>query len=578
MFQLIKRNLKGLALVCAVCAPLLMFLEAFMDLQQPTLMSEIVDVGIRDRNLGYVWSEGLRMVFCALAGFVGGAGCCVLSTVASVWMGGNMRKELFHKIQTLPCADIDRFQTSSLITRLTNDVMQLQNMMGMLLRVVRSPLLCLGGIVMSFLLSPRLAVCFCVVLPVIITCIAAVITKSVPLYTQMQQWLDKVNTRMRENLLGVRVVKTFNLEDRQNADFGKVNASFTAQSIRAQNLTFTLMPIVTLVMNLSMVAILWFGGRMAVFGGFETGKIMAFINYLVQITNSLMMLVNLILNFSRARASSARIGEVLACQAGIGEPRKPLLPHNHGIEFRNVSFRYGESGDYVLRNLSFRIREGETVGIIGATGSGKSSLVSLIPRLYETTAGQVLIGGCDVRDIPLAALRGGIGFVPQESVLFEGTIGENMRFSRGESNDAEIEEALRAAQAWDFIGAPPDGIESRVEQRGRNFSSGQKQRLAIARALLRRPGILILDDATSAVDFATEARLQIAIAEKTAGSTVIIVAQRISGIMEADTILMLDHGRLAAQGTHRQLLESSGLYRSIAVSQLGEEALTHAAE
>lgn len=579
MFQLIKKNLKGKALLFAILAPILMMLEVYMDLQQPTIMSNIVDIGVRNRNLGYVWSMGLKMVLCALAGLIGGAGCCMLSSFASVMMGGSMRKKLFHKIQSLSYAEIDQFKTSSLITRSTNDVMQIQNMLSMLLRgMVRSPLLCIGGIFMSFLLNPRLAVVFCVILPIIITCVSFVMMKSVPLYTQMQLWLDKVNTIMRENLLGVRVIKAFNMEEIQNSRFGTVNSEFTEKSIRAQNLTFTLMPVVTLIMNLSVVAILWFGGNMVIAGKFETGKIMAFINYLVQITNSLMMLVNLIIDISRAQASAARISEVFECEASIKEKESPLLPENYDVEFRNVSFKYGKDGENVLKDLSFMLKEGQTIGIIGATGSGKSSLVSLIPRLYEATSGQVLIGGCDVKDISVQHLRSSIGIVLQENVLFQGTIKENMNFGNEEADEAEIDDALRVAQAKDFIKALPDNLQSNVEQRGKNFSGGQKQRLSIARTLLKKPKILILDDSTSAVDLSTEAHLQYEIAMKMKKSTVIIIAQRISGVMDADMILMLDHGRVIAQGTHRELLQSNEIYRNIAVSQLGEEVLVNAAE
>lgn len=579
MFQLIKKNLKGIALICSLLAPLLMLIEVFMDLQQPRLMSNIVDIGVQNRDLGYILSTGFEMVLCALTGLIGGAGCGVLASFASVMLSGSLREELFHKIQSLSYTEIDHFKTSSLITRLTNDVMQIQNMFLMLLRgMVRSPLLCIGGIFMSFLLSPRLAVVFCIILPILITCVVFVMMKSVPLYTQMQLWLDKVNTVMRENLLGVRVIKAFNLEDKQNALFGKVNTEFTEKSIRAQNLTFTLMPIATLVMNLSIVAILWFGGNMVVSGNIETGKVMAFVNYLVQITNSLIMLVNMIINVSRAQASSGRIKEVLDCETSIKECNSPILPENYDIEFKNVSFRYGESGEYVLKNLSFLFKEGQTIGIIGATGSGKSSVVSLIPRLYEVTCGQVLIGGCDVKDIPVQHLRSSIGIVLQENVLFQGTVKENMNFGNEEADEEEIWDSLQAAQAEDFIQALPDKLQSQVEQRGKNLSGGQKQRLSIARTLLKKPKILIFDDSTSAVDLSTEARLQFEIAKKMNENTIIVIAQRISGVMDADTILMLDHGSVIAKGTHKELLQSNEVYRNIAVSQLGKEVLLNVTE
>lgn len=577
MFQLIKKNLKGIALIYSLLAPLLMLIEVFMDLQQPRLMANIVDIGVQNRDLEYILSTGFKMVLCAFIGLIGGAGCGVVASLSSVMLAGSLREELFHKIQSLSYMEIDDFKTSSLITRLTNDVMQIQNMFLMLLRgMVRSPLLCIGGIFMSFLLSPRLAVIFCIILPILITCVVFVMMKSVPLYTQMQLWLDKVNTVMRENLLGVRVIKAFNLEDKQNARFSKVNTEFTEKSILAQNLTFTLMPIATLIMNLSVVAILWFGGNMVMSGELETGKIMAFVNYLVQITASLIMFVNMIINISRAQASAGRINEILECKTSIEECGSPVLPKNYDIEFKNVSFRYGESGEYVLKNLSFLFKEGQTVGIIGATGSGKSSVVSLIPRLYEATCGQVLIGGCDVKDIPIQHLRGSIGIVLQENVLFQGTVKENMNFGDEEADEGEIWDSLHAAQAEDFIQAFPDKLQSQVEQRGKNLSGGQKQRLSIARTLLKKPKILIFDDSTSAVDLSTEARLQFEIAKKMKGNTVIVIAQRISGVMDADVILMLEHGSVIAKGTHKELLQSNEVYRNIAVSQLGKEVLLNA--
>lgn len=579
MFQLIKKNLKGIALIYSILAPLLMLIEVFMDLQQPRLMSNIVDIGVQNRDLGYILSTGFEMVLCAFTGLIGGAGCGVIASFASVMLAGSLREELFHKIQSLSYTEIDHFKTSSLITRLTNDVTQIQNMFLMLLRgMVRSPLLCIGGIFMSFLLSPSLSIVFCIILPILITCVAFVMMRSVPLYTQMQLWLDKVNTVMRENLLGVRVIKAFNLEDKQNALFSKVNTEFTEKSIQAQNLTFTLMPIATLVMNLSVVAILWFGGNMVVSGNIETGKIMAFVNYLVQITNSLIMLVNMIINISRAQASAGRIKEVLDCEASIKECNSPVLPENYDIEFKNVSFRYGESGEYVLKNLSFLLKEGQTIGIIGATGSGKSSVVSLIPRLYEATCGQVLLGGCDVKDIPVQYLRSNVGIVLQENVLFQGTVKENMNFGNEEADEEEIWDSLQAAQAEDFIQALPYKLQSQVEQRGKNFSGGQKQRLSIARTLLKKPKILIFDDSASAVDLSTEARLQFEIAKKMKENTIIVIAQRISGVMDADTILMLDHGSVIAKGTHKELLQSNEVYRNIAVSQLGKEVLLNATE
>lgn len=578
MIRLIRRNLKGYALVCAVIAPLMMLVEVLMDLQQPTLMSDIVDIGVARRDLGYVTATGLQMFAFALVGFVGGSSNSFFASIASANMSARLREMLFGKVQSLSFAEIDRFKTSSLVTRLTNDVVQMQSMLTMLLRVmVRSPIICLGGIVMAVLLIPELSPIFIIVLPLIIAGIVLVLYRAVPLFMRVQSRLDRVNTVMRENLLGVRVVKTFGLERRQLESFGEANGGLTEDSVRAQGRTIVLMPVVTLVMNFSVVAVLWFGGNLVISGGLPVGKIMAFVNYLVQITNSLMMAVNLVINLSRAQASASRINEVLAAQPSVAEPARPSVPAGTSVEFEHVSFRYRDSGDGVLRDISFRIGDGQTLGIIGATGSGKSTLVGLIPRLYDPEEGCVRVGGVDVRTVPLAVLRREIGLVMQESTLFSGTVRDNLLFGREEASEEEIAQAVRDAQAFEFIDALPEGLMSPVEQRGKNFSGGQKQRLSIARTLLANPGVLILDDSTSAVDLATESRLHGAIGERMAGSTVIVIAQRISAVMHADRILVLDNGRVSALGTHEELLRSSEVYRSIVVSQLGEEALAHAA-
>jgi len=573
MFKLVSRYLRGGALACTILAPLLMLIEVTMDLQQPTLMSDILDNGVANGDLHYVLVTGIRMIIYALIGLVGGGGCCILSAYAAVRVGGDVRAKMFAKIQSLSFAEIDNLKTSSLITRMTNDVMQVQNMIMMVLRgMVRSPLLCVGGVVMALLLSPRLALVLCAALPLLVVFTVTVITRTIPMFTKMQGQIDRVNTVMRENLLGVRVVKAFTMEQPQFERFGGVNNGLVDVSIRAQSATFLLMPIVTLIMNLSVAAILWFGGNMEISGILEAGKIMAFVNYMIQITNSLVMMVNMIVNISRAQASTQRIEEVFNTKPSIAEPAAPKAPQGYDVEFSHVSFRYG-TGEYVLRDLSFTLAQGRRAGIIGATGCGKSTLVSLIPRLYDVTDGRITIGGADVRDIPVALLRREVGVVLQDSLLFSGDIAENLRYGDSEASEDALRRAAAAAEAEEFIEKLPDGLGSRVEQRGKNFSGGQKQRLSIARTLLQNPRILILDDATSAVDLATEARMQSSIRADMAGSTVITIAQRISTVMDCDVILVLDQqGRLTASGSHRELMRTCELYRSIVVSQLGEAA------
>ncbi|HNX32463.1 MAG TPA: ABC transporter ATP-binding protein [Holophaga sp.] len=577
MIRLAWKHLKGRALACAVIAPLMMLVEVLMDLQQPALMARIIDVGVSGRDLTYVLATGFRMVVMAAIGFVGGAACSLLAARAAVDMSGRMRQGLFEKVQRLSFAEIDRLKTSSLVTRLTNDVMQMQTMVLMMLRImVRSPLTLLGSILMSFLLSPRLSLLFCVLLPVVIVSIVLALRRSIVVFSQVQAWLDRMNTLMRESLLGVRVVRSFTIEAQQADRFAAANDGFTDRSIRAQELTFLLLPVVTLVMNLGVVAVLWFGGRMVFSGGLEIGKVMALVNYLTQITHSLMVTVNLVVNVSRAQASTARIKEVLDAEPAVAEPAEPCVPRNDDIEFEQVSLRYGQGETPVLRDLSFVIRQGETVGVIGATGSGKSSLISLIPRLYDASSGRVLIGGVDVRRMGIRELRRRVGLVMQEAFLFSGSVADNLRFGNERASGEAMESAARDAQAAGFIRDLPDGYGGAVEQRGRNFSGGQKQRLSIARTLLQEPRILILDDSTSAVDLITEAGLRRDLARRMKGRTLIVVAQRITAVMDADRILVLDAGRLAASGTHAGLLRDCEIYRSIAVSQLGEGVLAHA--
>lgn len=576
MLKLIKDNLKGSALAWAAIAPLMMFLEVAMDLQQPALMARIIDVGVANGNLPFVLRTGALMIAMAIAGFAGGALCSIFSARAAVTMSGEMRLSLFRKIQSLSFAEIDALKTSSLVTRVTNDVMQMQHMLLMMLRImVRSPLIFIGCVAMSFMLSPSLAVVFAVIIPLVVASVAIVFNKATPLFSAAQTSLDRMNTIMRENLLGARVVKAFTMESREEARFAGSNEELTERSIRAQRLVFVLLPIVTLIMNLGVVFVLWTGGREVMGGGIEIGKIMAFINYLVQISGSLMMAIMLVVNISRAQASAARINEVLAATPSITEPQATRHMTDFSVEFRHVAFAYPGSGANALTDVSFSVRQGQTVGIIGATGSGKTTLAALIPRLYDATEGQILVGGADVRSLSLAELRDRIGMVMQEASLFAGTVESNLRFGSPNASIRDLDGACADAQAIDFLKGPDADYGLPVEQRGRNFSGGQKQRFSIARTLLHDPGILILDDSTSAVDLKTESLLRAAIAGRMRGKTVFVIAQRVSAVMNADLIIVLDSGRVTALGPHRELIGTSDIYRSIVASQLGEEALRH---
>ena len=546
-------------------------------MNQPKLMSDIIDIGVANGDITYVLNVGFKMIVVAFIGILGGMLCGVFSTLASMNMGKNMRQGLFNKIQSLSFSEIDQFKTSSLITRLTNDVTQVQNMVMMALRgMVRSPLICLGGIIMSLSISVKLSMIFLVVIPLIILSVTVITAKSTPFFTAMQKKIDNVNLVMRENLLGVRVVKAFAIEDKVKERFSYANDDLMSTSIKAQSVTILLWPLVTLIMNLSVVAILWFGGNYVNKGSLEIGKIMAFINYLVQIMSSLNMLVMIIINFSRAKVSASRINEVLDVESSITDKEDAKKINKFNIEFKDVYFKYNKDGDYVLKGISFKAEEGEKIGIIGATGSGKSTLISLIPRLYDTSSGTVMIGNEDVKNLKINELRSLIGVVLQDTTLFSGSIEDNLKFGKEDATEEMMISSVKDAQAFEFINANNEGFNREVGQRGKNLSGGQKQRISIARTLIKNPKILILDDSSSALDMATEAKLQKSIKNRMKNSTVFLIAQRISAVKDSDKIIVLDNGEIVAIGNHEELIKECDIYRSIAISQLGEEVVSNA--
>ena len=574
MISLLKKYLKGSAIACAIIAPLCMMVEVYMDLLQPTFLSQIIDVGVANGDLHYVLTIGFKMIIVAIVGAIGGMLCSTFAAVAAMSLGESLRQGLFNKIQELSFLEIDKLKTSSLITHLTNDITQIQQMFLMSLKIaVRAPLLAIGGIFMAVRLSTKLSTVFLISIPLIVVGIVIILKKSLPLFTTVQGKIDNVNTVMRENILGIRVIKSFTLEGNENKRFNEVNDDLKESSIKSQNMNMILWPFASLIMNLSVVAILWFGGNLVNTGGLEIGKIMAFINYLTQIMFSTIMVINIMMNISRAKASADRVNKVFNTESSIVEADNAKDINEFDIEFKNVSFRYNKNSENVLENISFKAKEGETIGIIGSTGCGKSSLVSLIPRLYDVTEGEILIGGVNIKDIKLNTLRDKIGVVLQESILFSGTIEDNLKFGNKNATTEMMEESAINAQAFEFISTKEDGYQSKVEQRGKNLSGGQKQRLSIARTLIKNPKILIMDDSSSALDMATEAKLQNAIKTNMTDSTVFIIAQRISGVMDADKIIVMDEGQIVDIGTHEELLQSSEIYRSIAVSQLGEEVL-----
>lgn len=573
MTKLLK-YIKGSAIIYVILAPLMMFIEVIMDLNQPKLMSDIIDIGVANGDISYVLNVGFKMIVVAMLGILGGMLCGLFSTLASMKMGKNMRQGLFDKIQSLSFSEIDNFKTSSLITRLTNDVTQVQNMVMMALRgMVRSPLICLGGIIMSLTISIKLSIIFLVVIPLIVVSVILITSKSIPFFIEMQKKIDNVNLVMRENLLGVRVIKAFVIEDKMRGRFSSANDELMDISIKAQSVTILLWPLVTLIMNLSVVAILWFGGNYVNNGSLEIGKVMAFINYLVQIMSSLNMLIMSIINFSRAKVSADRINEVLGVESSIKDREDADKISKFDVEFKDVYFKYNKDSEYVLKGISFKASEGEKIGIIGPTGSGKSSLISLIPRLYDATSGSVMIGNKDVRNLKINDLRKIIGVVLQDTTLFSGSIADNLRFGMEDANEEMMDSATKDAQAFEFITSSNEGYNREVGQRGKNLSGGQKQRVSIARTLIKNPKILILDDSSSALDMATEAKLQNSIKNRVKDATVFLIAQRISAVMDSDKIIVLDNGEIVAIGTHKELIKNCEIYRSIAISQLGEEVV-----
>ncbi len=564
----------------ALLAPILMLIEVICDLSQPTLLASIVDNGVAKSNLPYILNTGVLMLGIALIGMAGGMGCSVASSIASQNFGASLRSAVFKKIQLLSPLNIDRFKTSSLVTRLTNDITQLQTVVLMSLRImVRAPLLFIGGIIMAVSLNARLALILTVSIPLLAAVIYYRMKKSTPLFSYMQEKLDRVNAVIRENLSGIRLIKAFVRADHEKKRFATANDELMYATLRAFNLVITMMPIVMLIMNFSIVAVLWFGGWDIDRGNMEVGEIIAFVNYITQILFSLMMIGNILLFVSRASASAERVNEVLDTDIDIKNADNPdFTPLSSGeVAFENVSFGYsGDKNQLVLKEISFHAPSGKTIAILGSTGSGKSTLVNLIPRFYDVTSGQVTVDKRDVRSMDLATLRSGMGIVPQDTILFSGTIKDNIRWGKEDATDEEIIEAARVAQAHEFIMSFPEGYDTQLGQRGVNLSGGQKQRIVIARAIIKKPPILILDDSTSAVDVVTEQRIQKALKEFIRGSTIFIIAQRISSVMDADKILVLNEGRIEAEGTHEELLKSSPLYQDIYNSQLGEGVMIDA--
>jgi len=558
-----------------IIAPVFMLVEVAMDLMQPMLMSRIIDVGVKNSDKAYIIWMSILMCVCAVVGIIGGVGNMYFSTKAGYGFAKDLRSAVYKKIQAFSFANVDNFKTGSLITRTTNDVTQIQNAFTSCIRMlVRSPFLCIGGIVSVLMISPKLSLVVLAAVPFLVILIVFLLKKGRVLFSTMQEKLDRVNTVMQESLSGIRVIKAFARSDHENKKFKKANGDLTDSSMKAMRMMSYAFPLVGLIMNVTMILMYLFGGKMVFSGSLTPGEIMAFSNYITQILMSLTMSSFTLMFLSRAGVSFRRVNEVLETKSDIADGENKSLTITRGeVEFRNVSFSYpGQAGEPVLRDISLTVKPGETVAILGATGSGKSTLINLIPRLYDATSGSVLIDGTDVREYTLDNLRGGIGYALQENVLFTGTIEENLRWGDENASKEKISKIADNAQAAPFVEKLDKQYDTALGQRGVNLSGGQKQRLCIARALMKNPKILILDDSTSAVDLATEAKIQSALRSVFSDMTVFIVAQRISSVMDADKILVMENGRIIDMGTHAELTKRSSVYKEIVSSQLGEEA------
>jgi ATP-binding cassette subfamily B protein len=563
----------------AALAPLLMLVEVSGDLAQPAIMAKIVDQGVAQGNLTLVLKYGLLMVGIASIGLIGGWGCTIASSIASMNFGADLRTETFKKIQEFSFANLDQFKTESLITRLTNDVLQIQHMVLMSLRMmVRAPFLCIGSLIMVFAINIKMALILAVAMPLLFTVVFLIIRKGFPLFNLVQEKLDKVNGVMRENLSGARVIKAFVRADFEKKRFAQANNEQIAINMKASRLMILMQPLMMTIMNLSIVAVLWFGGRQVAQGSLMVGEIIALLNYFSRILFSLMMITFMLMGASRAKVSADRINEVLETKVEITDPPDAsTAPINEGkVVFEDVTFQYqGAGGQPVLKKICLTASPGQVVAILGATGSGKSTLVNLIPRLYEPTAGRILIDGRDLKTIQLRTLRTAVRIALQESILFSGSIKDNIRWGKADASDAEVVAAAQAAHAHDFIMSLPDGYETQLGRRGVNLSGGQKQRLAIARAIIKKPSILILDDSTSAVDLKTEYLIQQSLKKLMKETTCFIIAQRISAVLEADQIILLEEGKIVGSGDHEELLRVNSIYQDIYRSQLEKEGVAN---
>ncbi len=559
-----------------IIGPLLMIVEVVGEVVLPRLMANIINVGAAQRNVPYIIGMGIVMVITAFLMMAGGIGGAYFAAKAAISFASDLRSDVFDKVQKFSFSNLDQFSTGSLVTRLTNDITQVQNVINMALRMMlRAPGMLVGALIMTFLMNAQLALVVLVVIPILVLLIALVIRTAFPRFDYMQKKLDGLNSTIQEMLTNVRVIKSFVRGEYEESRFAKANEELKKSSLDAFKVVILNMPIMMFLMNATTLGVVWFGGRQILAGAMPVGDLTAFTTYIVQILMSLMMLAMVLLQSSRALASIHRITEVLDTEVNLTDdgcafPEKTV--DSGEVEFKDVTFRYyKDNKEAVLSNISFRAKSGQVIGIIGATGSGKTTLVQMIPRLYDADQGEILVDGVNVKDYSLKHLRDGVGMVLQKNVLFSGTIMENLMWGDGQATKEDILEASKAAQADPFVSSFTEGYMTELGQGGVNVSGGQKQRLCIARALLKKPKILILDDSTSAVDTATEAKIRESFNSTLKDTTKIIIAQRITSVMDADQILVLDEGQIVGMGSHEKLLKECESYQEIYYSQMDKE-------
>lgn len=555
-----------------VGAPLLKFFETITDILIPLLVANMIDIGVKNHDVRYIAIWGSVVVALNIVGIISAILCARLSAKACSGVSYQMRKGLYEHINTLSHAELDKFGTASLNNRMTHDVARIETALGMFLRtVMRTPFLIIGSTVMAMIIDIKLSLLFLVVAPLIFLVVFLILKKTEPLYDKTQKDLDKVSEITRENLQGARVIRAFNKQDYEEERFATASKKLRKSAVKVVSISSLMTPITGTIINFAIIAVMWFGGLQVNIGNLSQGQIIAFVNYLLQISAALVSLANLIIAFIKAFNCANRINEVFETKPSVVETNKNeiVIEFNKDvpkIEFKNVSFSYSNSSKTAVKNLSFKAYAGDTIGIIGGTGSGKSSVINLIPRFYDATSGKILIDGIDVKDYSFAQLRGKIGIVPQKAVLFKGTLKENLLWRKKDASIEEIQKALKVSQSEEFVKELPDKLNFKVQAGGKNLSGGQRQRLTIARAIVGDPEILILDDSASALDFATDAALRKALKDEI-NSTVILVSQRANTVRNANLIIVMENGNIVGMGTHKELMENCSVYQEIYSSQ-----------